>query len=172
MARSCDHALPCSRLLGSNGCRDIHALDIYILKSYGLMGVDAADLARRGDQVAADCHAARAEAEDAAAMALTVLRQLARRHGICAAEVGMLQMVTGSLLDRSKSLKTALASQLDAHGIAASEGVDTVGAGGVRTLLSCVCWSEAAAWDGRWAVMVSANAADERAGQILFELLC
>ena len=47
-------------------------------------------------------------------MGLTAVRRLMERHGVRHADVGMLQVASESLLDRSKSIKTELMTLIEA----------------------------------------------------------
>ena len=92
-------------------------------------------------------------------MALTVVRQLLDRYELCSESVGLLEVSSESLLDRSKSMKTELMALVEAGDYADLEGVDHYGApgGGASALLSCVSWAQGDGWDGRWGVVVCSN---------------
>ena len=64
--------------------------------------------------------------EDVLSMAQTALWRLMRRHHVAAADVGMLQVASPAILDRSKTLKTELLGVIEALGAADVEGVDNV----------------------------------------------
>ena len=95
-------------------------------------------------------------------MALTVLRRLIERHGVQHSDVGMLQVSSESLLDRSKSIKSHLMALFEPHGCTNIEGVDNYHAcyGGTAALFTCTNWVESSVWDGRWAIIVSTDVSD------------
>eukprot|EP00966_Prymnesium_polylepis_P164101 3794522-Prymnesium_polylepis.1 len=83
-------------------------------------------------------------------MALSAVRRLMWRCHIDASEVGMLQVVSDSLLDRSKCIKSELVSVLESGG-GDVEGVDNCGwgfHGGTAGLAGCVEWAQGESWDG------------------------
>jgi len=94
--------------------------------------------------------------EDTISMAKTALWRLMRARDVKPSDVGMLQVASPSILDRSKSLKSELMELFEAHGVADLEGVDSVCStlGGNEAILKCVAWVESNAWDGRWAIAV------------------
>ena len=79
------------------------------------------------------------EDEDVVSMALTAVRRLMERHSVRHEDVGMLQVGSESLLDRSKSIKTHLMSLFEPHGCTNIEGVDNYHAcyGGTAALFTC-----------------------------------
>ena len=101
------------------------------------------------------------EDEDVVTMALTAVRRLVERCGVQWEDIGMLQVGSESLLDRSKSIKSHLMA-LFPPGCANVEGVDAYQAcyGGTAALLACTNWVESEAWDGRWAVCVCTDVSD------------
>ena len=80
------------------------------------------------------------EDEDAVSMALTAVSRLVEAHGLRYEDVGMLQVASESLLDRSKSVKSHLMALFG--GCADIEGLDAYdgACGGVQALLACVSW--------------------------------
>ena len=89
-------------------------------------------------------------------MALTVTRRLLLRSCVQPGEVGMLQISSSSLLDRSKCLKSVLTSLLESD-CSDVEGVDHCGHSPTLPLLSCVDWVRGEGWDGRWALAVASE---------------
>ena len=67
---------------------------------------------------------------------------------------------TETLVDKSKSVKTALLAQLFGEN-ADVEGVTSTNAcyGGTAALFNSVAWVESSAWDGRYAVVVCGDIA-------------
>ena len=102
------------------------------------------------------------EDEDVVSMALTAVRRLVEAQGLRYEDVGMLQVGTESLLDRSKSVKSHLMALFAPHGCANVEGIDCYHAcyGGTAALLACANWVESSAWDGRWAIAVCTDVSD------------
>ena len=100
------------------------------------------------------------EDEDAVSMALTVVRRLVEANGVDYGRVGMLQVGSESLLDRSKSIKSHLMSLFGEH--TNVEGTDCYHAcyGGTAAVISCVNWVESTAYDGRWAIAVCTDISD------------
>ncbi len=93
--------------------------------------------------------------EDVGSILLTALARLLERYGVAAADVGRLEVGTETLVDKSKSVKTALVAQLFGEN-ADVEGVTSTNAcyGGTAALFNSVAWVESSAWDGRYAVVV------------------
>ncbi|MDC0525426.1 KR domain-containing protein [bacterium] len=143
----------------------LHALEVYVPRHC----VSAADLERAHHVedkytvglMMRECSACD-EDEDIVSMGLTVLRRLIERHGVRHSDVGMLQVSSESLLDRSKSIKSHLMALFEPHGCTNIEGVDNYHAcyGGTAALFACTNWVESLAWDGRWAVVVSTDVSD------------
>jgi enoyl-CoA hydratase/carnithine racemase len=102
------------------------------------------------------------EDEDAISMALTATYRLVEEHGVRFEDVGMLQVGTETLLDRSKSMKTHLMELFERSGNLDVEGIDHINAcyGGTSALLACTTWVGCAAWDGRWAITVTSDVSD------------
>ena len=95
-------------------------------------------------------------------MALTAVSRLLAGHNLCHEDVGMMQVGSESLLDRSKSIKSQLMMLFEPHGCSNVEGVDNYNAcyGGTAALLACTNWADSAAWDGRWAIAVATDISD------------
>ncbi|KAL3902564.1 MAG: hypothetical protein SGPRY_012013, partial [Prymnesium sp.] len=95
--------------------------------------------------------------EDTVSMGLTAIRQLFLQCNVQSSEVGHVQAISHSLLDRSKSLKSVVMSQFEMEGVVDVEGVDMSGSKGTEALLSCMRWMEGSSWDGRWAVALCSD---------------
>ena len=97
--------------------------------------------------------------EDTVSMALTVVHQLIDRYGLRSGSVGLLEVSSESLVDRSKSMKTELMSLLEMRGSADVEGVSVYQAcdSGATALLDGCRWCDSTSWDGRWALAVSSE---------------
>lgn len=94
------------------------------------------------------------------ALALDATSRLVERTGVAWRDLGYVEVATGApLLDRSKSLKTELCLLLESHGCADAEAVDAIDAEGMTSLLNASRWVQSAAWDGRWAIVVSVGSA-------------
>jgi hydroxymethylglutaryl-CoA synthase len=91
---------------------------------------------------------------------MTALARLFERYGIAPSDVGRLEVGTETLLDKSKSVKTALLA-LFGDDCADLEGVTSTNAcyGGTAALLNSAAWVESSAWDGRYAVVVCGDIA-------------
>ena len=102
------------------------------------------------------------EDEDAVSMALSATHQLFEVHGLKYEDVGMAQVGSESLLDRSKSMKSHIMSLFEPHGCANVEGVDQYHAcyGGTAALLACTNWIDSTPWDGRWALSICSDVSD------------
>ena len=68
------------------------------------------------------------EDEGVITMALTVVSRLVETHGLRYEDIGMVQVGSESLLDRSKSMKTELMALIEVNAYADLEGVDYYGA--------------------------------------------
>ena len=136
--------LPAAPLVKARRHAGIHALEVYTPRHCA----SAAAL-----EAAHDCAgkytegllmrewAACDEDEDVVSMALTAVRRLVEGCGVRWADVGMVQVGSESLLDRSKSIKSHLMA-LFPRGSASVEGVDDYHAcyGGTAALLACANW--------------------------------
>ena len=143
----------------------LHALEVYVPRhavsaaeletAHGVPGKYTVGL-RMAEWAACD------EDEDVVSMALTAVRRLVEEHGLRYEDVGMLQVGTESLLDRSKSVKSHLMALFAPHGCTNVEGIDCYHAcyGGTAALLACTNWVESSAWDGRWAIAVCTDVSD------------
>ena len=143
----------------------IHALEVYTPRQC----VSAAELERAHNIVGKYTEglmmrefAACDEDENVVTMALTVLSRLVETHGLRYKDIGVLQVGSESLLDRSKSIKTHLMQLFDASANHGVEGVDNYQAcyGGTAALFACTNWVESEAYDGRWAIAVTTDTAE------------
>ena len=102
--------------------------------------------------------------EDVGSILLTALARLLERYGVAAADVGRLEVGTETLVDKSKSVKTALLAQLFGEN-ADVEGVTSTNAcyGGTAALLNSLDWLRAHP-EQQYAVVVVTDVApmDER----------
>lgn len=146
--------------MGSVG---IHAIEVYTPRH----SVRASDLEKdhgvegkytRGLCMVENC--ACDEDEDAVSMALTVFRRLVENRNIGYDNIGMVQVGSESLLDRSKSIKSHIMSLFGSN--TDVEGTDCYHAcyGGTAALIACVNWAESTSYDGRWAVVVCTDICD------------
>ena len=128
----------------------IHAIEVYtprhVVRSVDLESAHGvAGKYTRGMGMIENC--ACDEDEDAVSMALTVVRRLVEARGIAYGDIGMLQVGSESLLDRSKSIKSHLMSLFgDCVDV---EGTDCYHAcyGGTAALIACLNWAESSAFD-------------------------
>jgi len=102
--------------------------------------------------------------EDITSIFLNVFRNLLRSYDISPDSIGRLEVGTETLVDKSKSVKTALMSLLGSNSDV--EGATSVNAcyGGSAALFNSVAWVESSAWDGRFAVVVCGDIAVYEAG--------
>ena len=99
--------------------------------------------------------------EDGQSLALTAVNRLLCRTCIDRRRIGRIDVGTETLVDTSKSTKTTLMSLFDACGNATIEGATHLNAcyGGTAAFFAAVAWVESSAWDGRLAIVVSADIA-------------
>eukprot|EP00475_Leptophrys_vorax_P043868 TRINITY_DN8588_c0_g1_i1.p1 TRINITY_DN8588_c0_g1~~TRINITY_DN8588_c0_g1_i1.p1 ORF type:complete len:493 (-),score=23.63 TRINITY_DN8588_c0_g1_i1:67-1545(-) len=99
--------------------------------------------------------------EDVVSMSLTAVQRLFEKNGIDASQVGRLEVGSETVIDKSKSIKTALMLLFEASGNGDVEGVDSCNAcyGGTAALLNSINWVEGSSWDGRYALVVAADSA-------------
>eukprot|EP00897_Mesotaenium_endlicherianum_P001800 jgi/Mesen1/1648/ME000135S00646 len=99
--------------------------------------------------------------EDVISMSLTAVKQLLEKTGIEASAIGRLEVGSETVIDKSKSIKSALMPLFEASGNSDIEGVDSSNAcyGGTAALLNAVNWVESSSWDGRYAIVVAADSA-------------
>lgn len=99
--------------------------------------------------------------EDIVSMCLTVVQKIIDRHNIDLQQIGRLEVGTETIIDKSKSVKTALMQLFEPHGLTDIEGIDTTNAcyGGTAALFNAVNWAESSYWDGRLALVVCGDIA-------------
>lgn len=90
--------------------------------------------------------------EDVNSLCLTVVQNLLRRNNIESSEIGRLEVGTETIIDKSKSVKTALMQLFQKQGNTDIEGIDTTNAcyGGTNALFNSVNWVESSSWDGKF----------------------
>ncbi|KAF9581607.1 Hydroxymethylglutaryl-CoA synthase, cytoplasmic [Lunasporangiospora selenospora] len=99
--------------------------------------------------------------EDINSISLTVVKNLLEKHNIDPKDVGFLEVGTETIIDKSKAVKTVLMSLFEESGNHDVEGIDTKNAcyGGTASVFHAVNWVESSSWDGRYAIVVSADIA-------------
>ncbi|XP_039258627.2 hydroxymethylglutaryl-CoA synthase 1-like [Styela clava] len=99
--------------------------------------------------------------EDINSLCLTVLANLMEKHGISYSEIGRLEVGTETIIDKSKSVKSALMQLFEESGNFDVEGIDTTNAcyGGTSALFNAIQWMESSSWDGRYAVVICGDIA-------------
>lgn len=90
------------------------------------------------------------DCEDVHSLALTVVQGLLEANHVAYTDIGMLEVGTETILDKSKSVKTVLMQLFAECGNTNVEGNDTTNAcyGGTQALFNAVSWVESSAWDG------------------------
>lgn len=88
--------------------------------------------------------------EDINSLCLTVVQNLLKRNNIRPDQIGRLEVGTETIIDKSKSVKSALMQLFQDSGNTDIEGIDTTNAcyGGTNALFNSVNWVESSAWDG------------------------
>ena len=99
--------------------------------------------------------------EDVTSVLLNALSRLLESYGVAPSAIGRLEVGTETLIDKSKSVKTALMAHLFGADQTDVEGVTSTNAcyGGTAALLNSVAWVESSAWDGRYTVVVCGDIA-------------
>lgn len=99
--------------------------------------------------------------EDINSLALTVTKNLMERYEVRPQDIGYLVVGTETIIDKSKSVKTALMRLFEPAGITDLEGIDSTNAcyGGTAALFHALNWVESSAWDGRMALVVCGDIA-------------
>lgn len=99
--------------------------------------------------------------EDINSLCMTAAHRLMERYDVRPQQIGRLEVGTETILDKSKSVKSVLMQLFEPHGCTDIEGADTTNAcyGGTAALFNAVNWVESSAWDGRWALVVTADSA-------------
>lgn len=99
--------------------------------------------------------------EDINSMCMSALSQLMDKYGLSPRDIGFLGVGTETLIDKSKSSKTALMSFFESSGNTDIEGVTTINAcyGGTASLFHAIDWIESSAYDGRYAIVLCGDIA-------------
>lgn len=88
------------------------------------------------------------------------------KYNIDPKSIGRMEVGTETIIDKSKSVKTALMQLFAESGNTDIEGVDTTNAcyGGTSALFNSLSWIESSYWDGRYALVVCGDIAVYSAG--------
>ena len=96
-------------------------------------------------------------------LSLTAVRRLVHRIGLKWRTIGMIQMASESILDRSKSMKSEMMQLIEEDDRLCfdKEGVDVRGSNmaEIEGIKLCIDWLNGPSWDGRLAMAVVAEAA-------------
>lgn len=144
----------------------IHAMDMYFPKNY----VRQSDLEQHngvsagkytiglGQSNLAFC----TDREDIYSMCLSAVARFMEEYKIPYEWIGRLEVGSETILDHSKAIKTHLMTLFEPSGNTDIEGVDTTNAcyGGTNALFNSLSWIESSAWDGRYALVVTADIAE------------
>ncbi|KAJ3201020.1 hypothetical protein HK099_002403, partial [Clydaea vesicula] len=103
---------------------------------------------------------------DINSICLSVVSSLIKKYKIKFSDIGRLEVGTETIIDKSKSVKTVLMQLFKESGNFDVEGVDTTNAcyGATNALFNAVNWIESSYWDGRYALVVSADIAVYKTG--------
>ena len=99
--------------------------------------------------------------EDINSMLMNALHNLMDKYGLSYADIGRLEVGTETIVDKSKSSKTALMAPFEAAGNTDVLGVTNKNAcyGGTAALFNTIDWVESSAWDGRYGVVLAGDIA-------------
>lgn len=80
--------------------------------------------------------------------------------------IGRVEVASETILDHSKAIKTHLMTLFEQSGNSDVEGIDSMNAcyAGTNALFNSHAWVESSAWDGRYALVVSADIAEYSEG--------
>lgn len=80
--------------------------------------------------------------------------------------IGRVEVASETILDHSKAIKTHLMSLFESSGNSDVEGIDSMNAcyAGTNALFNSTAWVESSSWDGRYALVVSADIAEYSTG--------
>ena len=97
--------------------------------------------------------------EDVNSISMTCLKNLMQKYSVDPKQVGLLEVGTETLLDKSKSLKTQLMSLFRESGNHDVEGVTSIHAcyGATNAIFNTLNWVESNAWDGRLGIVISSD---------------
>ncbi|KAK4531785.1 hypothetical protein CCYA_CCYA09G2642 [Cyanidiococcus yangmingshanensis] len=100
--------------------------------------------------------------EDVRSMCMTVVQTLVEKHHIDYNDIGRLEVGTETIIDRAKSIKTALMSLFEQSGNFEVEGIDSTNAcyAGTNALFNTIAWCESRTlYDGRFGLVVCGDIA-------------
>lgn len=143
----------------------ILALQIYIPPTYILQSElevhDGVSSGKYTIGLGQDSLAFCGDQEDVISMSLTVVQELLEKHKIDPSSIGRLEVGSETVIDKSKSIKSAIMPLFEKSGNMDIEGVDSTNAcyGGTAALLNSVNWVESSSWDGRYAIVVAVDSA-------------
>lgn len=165
--RSDNDAIECVGEKSSSPQRNIGILSIaaYFPKTYvsqeDLEVYDKVDSGKYTKGLMQDKMGFCTDLEDINSIALTVTKQLIDQSGVSLNDIGYLEVGTETILDKSKSVKTVLMNLFESSGNTDIEGVDTTNAcyGGTAALFHAIDHCSAPYWDGRYAIVVTADIA-------------
>lgn len=104
--------------------------------------------------------------EDIYSVCFSAVERFMRVNAIPYSWIGRVEVASETILDHSKAIKTHLMSLFEASGNSDVEGIDCMNAcyAGTNALFNSAAWVESSAWDGRYALVVSADIAEYAAG--------
>jgi hydroxymethylglutaryl-CoA synthase len=99
--------------------------------------------------------------EDIVSLCMTVTKSLMEKYNIKPTDIGRLEVGTETIIDKSKSVKTALMELFQESGNTSLEGIDNLNAcyGGTSALFNSIQWIESSYWDGRYALVIAGDIA-------------
>jgi hydroxymethylglutaryl-CoA synthase len=100
--------------------------------------------------------------EDVRSMCMTVVQTLMEKYRIEYNDIGRLEVGTETIIDRAKSIKTALMSLFEQSGNFEVEGIDSTNAcyAGTNALFNTIAWCESCTlFDGRFGLVVCGDIA-------------
>lgn len=103
---------------------------------------------------------------DINSICLSVVSSLMKKYNLSYKDIGRLEVGTETIIDKSKSVKTALMQLFRESGNTDVEGIDTTNAcyGATNALFNATNWIESSYWDGRYAIVVAADIAVYKTG--------
>lgn len=104
--------------------------------------------------------------EDIYSVCLSAVSRFMREYHIPYSYIGRVEVASETILDHSKSIKTHLMTLFEESGNSDVEGIDSMNAcyAGTNALFNSHAWVESSAWDGRYALVVSADIAEYSEG--------
>lgn len=99
--------------------------------------------------------------EDIVSICMSAVKSLLDKYNIKPTDIGRLEVGTETIIDKSKSVKTALMDLFQESGNTSLEGIDNLNAcyGGTSALFNSLQWIESSYWDGRYALVVAGDIA-------------